>query len=619
VLELLDAGIDVYTTLNVQHVESLNDVVAQITGVRVRETVPDSVLDAPTRSSSSTSPPEELLAAAAEGKVYLPEQAERAAEHFFSGQPARAARAGAAAHRAARRRGRARVPRGARRRDDLARGRAHPRVRGAGAELGRLIRAAARMAPACAAPWVAAYVEAVERCDGSRAPRAHLRLAESLGGEVVRLEGPSVVEALLSTRASTTSRGSSSASRRTRACATGCAARCSTRSCAAAGHRRPRDRRRRIIARHAAQLVDGSAYVLLAENGSLREDARHPEAPGLDQKELGVARWCLEHGQMAGLGTDTLPGSRILAMPLRVGESILGVLALEPHGPAPPRGEQREFLDAFCRQAAFAFERNRLVDEAQTAALRARTEEVRSALLSAVSHDLRTPLAIITGTATALRDDTELDAGTRTELVESICDEAERLERLVSNLLDMTRLAAGTIALKREWVPMVEVVGSALSRLESRLGDRPIVVDLPVDLPLVSLDPVLFEQAFVNLFENAVKYTPAGSPIEVHARLEGETTRRLVIEIDDRGPGLVPGTEESIFEKFYRGAHVGVAGVGLGLPICRAILDAHGGRLDARNRPGGGASFRMVLPLTGAAPTLGPADPDPEPAGGTDD
>jgi two-component system sensor histidine kinase KdpD len=375
-----------------------------------------------------------------------------------------------------------------------------------------------------------------------------------------------------------------------------------------------------VVCRRASEVFAAQVHVLRpGADGAVEPSGSAPPGAMLDPKELGVARWCLEHGQMAGLGTDTLPGSRILAMPLRVGESILGVLALEPHGPAPPRGEQREFLDAFCRQAAFAFERNRLVDEAQTAALRARTEEVRSALLSAVSHDLRTPLAIITGTATALRDDTELDAGTRTELVESICDEAERLERLVSNLLDMTRLAAGTIALKREWVPMVEVVGSALSRLESRLGDRPIVVDLPVDLPLVSLDPVLFEQAFVNLFENAVKYTPAGSPIEVHARLEGETTRRLVIEIDDRGPGLVPGTEESIFEKFYRGAHVGVAGVGLGLPICRAILDAHGGRLDARNRPGGGASFRMVLPLTGAAPTLGPADPDPEPAGGTDD
>jgi two-component system sensor histidine kinase KdpD len=269
--------------------------------------------------------------------------------------------------------------------------------------------------------------------------------------------------------------------------------------------------------------------------------------------------------------------------------------------------EQRAFLDAFIRQATLAIERARLSEEAKASALRARAEEMRSSLLSAVSHDLRTPLAAITGAGTALRDDQgKLGHAQRAELLETICAESERMERLIGNLLDMMRLESGGLALKREWVPIEEVVGSALTRLEPRLDGRQVLLDLPEDLPLVSMDPVLFEQVFVNLLDNALKYTPAGSPIEVRAHTRDNL---LEIEIADRGPGIRPGDEALVFEKFWRGAHPGVGGVGLGLPICRGIVQAHGGVISAENRETGGALFKISLPLADVPPsTMVPVD-----------
>jgi two-component system, OmpR family, sensor histidine kinase KdpD len=267
--------------------------------------------------------------------------------------------------------------------------------------------------------------------------------------------------------------------------------------------------------------------------------------------------------------------------------------------------DQRAFLDVFSRQVAAAFERVRLADEARGAALRAKTEEMRSSLLSAVSHDLRTPLASITGAATSLRDDDHLPAGTRAELVESIVVEAERLERLVHNLLDMTRLASGDLALHRDWVPLDEVIGSALTRLEARLQDRAIAVSIASDVPLLLVDPVLFEQVFVNLLENAEKYTPQGSRIDIRGRREGDL---VVIEVSDQGPGLPQGAEARVFEKFFRGPHQGVSGAGLGLPICKGIVEAHGGAIRAANRPEGGATFHIVLPSGGTPPSMAPAE-----------
>jgi two-component system sensor histidine kinase KdpD len=232
-------------------------------------------------------------------------------------------------------------------------------------------------------------------------------------------------------------------------------------------------------------------------------------------------------------------------------------------------------------------------------------EAMRSALLSTVSHDLRTPLAAITGAATTLRDaSAELTPGQRTELLDAICEEAERLERLVSNLLEMTRVEAGALQVKRDWVPLEEIVGSALARVEPLLGHRSLTTDLPATLPLVSVDPVLLEHVFVNLIENAAKYSPAGAPIDVSARVAHGAVEAAVA---DRGPGIPEAETERLFEKFTRGPHPGVPGAGLGLAICRGVVEAHGGTLSYENRSGGGALFRIRLPLTGgAAPSIKP-------------
>lgn len=239
-------------------------------------------------------------------------------------------------------------------------------------------------------------------------------------------------------------------------------------------------------------------------------------------------------------------------------------------------------------------QRQRLAKAAEEASLRARTEQMRSALLSAVSHDLRTPLAAITGAASALCDTTaSMPEAERAELVGSISEEAERMERMVGNLLDMTRLESGALEPKREWVPIDELAGSALGRLEAKLAGRPVKVTLEPGLPLLFVDPVVFEQVFVNLLENAAKYTPAGSAIDVSARADGAD---VVLEVSDRGPGLPPGAGDRVFEKFFRGRHSGVPGAGLGLPICKGIVEVHGGRITAFDRDGGGATFRVAMP-----------------------
>lgn len=243
-----------------------------------------------------------------------------------------------------------------------------------------------------------------------------------------------------------------------------------------------------------------------------------------------------------------------------------------------------------------------LAETARSSELKAQTEEMRSSLLSAVSHDLRTPLAAITGAATTLKDrGAALEPGTRDELVDAICVEAERLERLVANLLDMSRLQSGVLQVKREWVPLEEVVGAALGFVERQLGTRPVRTTLPPELPLVPVDPVLLEQVFRNLLDNVAKYTPAGTPVEISARAV-ESAVEVVVE--DEGPGLTPGTEEKVFEKFYRGAHPGTQGAGLGLAICKGIVEAHGGTLRASAGAKGGARFTLTLPLVGVAPVV---------------
>ncbi len=347
-----------------------------------------------------------------------------------------------------------------------------------------------------------------------------------------------------------------------------------------------------VVARQAALVFGRAAFVLRPNRQSeLEVVARHPERAALGDLERNPP-----------------PGVHVPSAPIAMRDRQLGVLLLEYASSSPLRAEQIELLHAFASQAALAFERARLADEAQAAALRAETEQMRGTLLSAVSHDLRTPLASITGAASALRDDAALGAKDRRELSETICEEAERLERLVANLLDMTRIESGAVVLKREWVPLEEMVGSAFTRLENKLGQRPIRIELPADLPLLFVDPLLLEQVFVNLLENAAKYTPPGSPIDVKAAVQAE---QVSVEVLDRGPGLPSGAEERLFEKFYRGTHVGVRGIGLGLAICRWIIRAHSGEIRAYPREGGGAVFRLTIPLTKPLPALTPEVEEP--------
>lgn len=770
VLDLLDAGIDVFTTVNVQHVESLNDVISQITQVQVRETVPDSLFERADEIELIDVSPEQLLQRLQAGKVYFPDQATRAASHFFKRGNLLALRELALRQTAEHVESDVqeyRVEHGV-----SATWATSERVLvsvGPSPGSARIVRAGRRMAAGLRAPLVAAYVEAPGRVPLSETDRtrleANLRLAESLGAQVVRLSGNDVAGPLLAyarthnvtrivigkptharlrdwlhgslldavVRASgdidvhvisgdvasdSGERPSSPPARASRLhplpylMAAGLVALTtalamlvralypvpdlemlyllavmvaatflgsgpsifaaalsvgaydfffvspyftltvdsspyvltfgmmfgvgySLSALTARLRRQEQDAVARearasalyalsgslgallepgeaapIVARQAADAFAGAgaAVIVPDENGVLRVLGAHPSEVTPGPTELGVAKWVLEHRKPGGLGTDTLPGSRALCVPLAVGSEPLGALALFPALGGVLSNDQRSFLEAFARQASFAFERARLARQARDAALRVRTEELRNALLSAVSHDLRTPLAAITGAATSLRDDAGLSSATRGDLLESICEEAERLERLVANLLDMTRLEAGGVSPKREWVPLDEIIGAALTRLESKLRDRVVTTTIEDNLPLLSVDPVLMQQLFLNLLENATKYSTPGTPLELEAHVENSD---VLIEVRDRGPGLGENAER-IFEKFFRGAHAGIGGVGLGLAICRGIVEAHGGTLTADNRPTGGAVFRIRLPRGPEAPRTVPESSEPE-------
>jgi two-component system, OmpR family, sensor histidine kinase KdpD len=362
-----------------------------------------------------------------------------------------------------------------------------------------------------------------------------------------------------------------------------------------------------VAVRMASQVFVAKAWVLAAQKDAAPTLAAAYPLVGavLDDRELAVARWVLAHGRPAGRGTDTLPEAPALAVPIiAAGSDPVAALVLRVEPAAALDADQRSFLESFTRQIALALSRADLDERARQADLRARTEEMRSGLLSAVSHDLRTPLASITGAATTLRDRAALDPGTRAELLATICEESDRLTRLVSNLLDMTRLESGTVEVDREWLPAEEVIGAALTRTEALLGDRPVNIEISPDLPQVNVDPVLVEQLLVNLLENAVKHTPAGSGVDVRAT-RADAGTGVNLEIADSGPGIAPGEEERIFERFYRGAGSRPPGAGLGLAICRAIARAHGATLRASNRPGGGAVFRLGLPVEGSPPAAG--------------
>jgi two-component system sensor histidine kinase KdpD len=762
-MELLEAGIEVHTTLNVQHVESLNDVVAQITHVRVRETVPDAVVERADEIELVDVPPEVVLERLREGKVYVVEQAERAAGHFFKEGNLHALRE--LALRLTAERVDAEVEAWRRQQGIESTWAARDRIMvcvSPSPSSARLIRASRRMAAALHAPWIAAYVEPsgpsrLRESDRARLAQ-NLRLAESLGGEVVVVSGdraadallelakrrnvtrivagkptharwrdfvfgslldqlirgsgdvdvhviagapdeqpsdtaapvkrpldifeyvkavvpvaiaalvsffvfrhvdladvamlflvaiavtaaffgrgPSIVAALLSVAAfdfffiepyltfavdefkhiitfvvmfcagvlisaitERTKRQSVAAREREHRTA---ALYALTRALAGA---RDASAIAKVTATHVRDVFESNAVLLVADDRtpSLLA-APSPGEVELTDADRTVARWVLEHGRAAGRGLDTLPGARIIGTPLLAGGEAVGVLALLPEpetrfdDPA-----QRHLLATFVAQIALALERALLAEDAKKAELRAEAEEMRSSLLSSVSHDLRTPIATVFGTASTLLDTGDsLAPAEREELTTQIRDETARLGRLVQNLLDMTRVEAGGLEVKKEWVPIEELVGVALNRFEGSLQDRDVRTDVPSEV-LAPVDPVLFEQVLVNLLENAIKHTPAKTPIEITARAEEGT---VVLEVADRGPGIPPGTEARIFEKFVRG-DAGRGGVGLGLAICRGIVQAHGGSIEVENRTGGGALFRVTLPVEGEPPRL-PSDP----------
>jgi two-component system sensor histidine kinase KdpD len=352
-----------------------------------------------------------------------------------------------------------------------------------------------------------------------------------------------------------------------------------------------------IATAHVAEVFDASVVAMTPDqDGRLIAEAGNVTTFPLTGRERGVAQWVFDLGRIAGMGTDTLPGAEAIYVPLNATRGALGVFGVHPNKAGRTLSmEQLHLLEAFASQAALAIESDRFADEAQNAKLNADIEKSRSALLSSVSHDLRTPLAAICGAASSLREDKDrLDSKAKDELLDSINDEANRLARLVSNLLEMTKLEAGA-HVNKEMCPVEEVIGSALGRIENTLKDHPVKTSLPSDLPLIPMDVLLMEQVFLNLLENATKYTAAGAGIDISASVNGASIK---IEVADHGPGIVPGDEKRIFEKFYRSnGQTTVSGAGLGLAISRAIVEAHGGVISAENRTGGGAVFRLSLPL----------------------
>jgi two-component system sensor histidine kinase KdpD len=761
VIELVESGMSVYTTLNVQHLDSLNDVVAQVTGVAVRETLPDSVFDRADEIELVDLPVDELLGRLSEGKVYIPDQARRAVGNFFRPGNLIALREMALRRTADRVDAQMRTYR-----LDHAIQPTWPVAERLIVSIGpspfsaKLIRAAKRIAERLRAEWIVVFVEtpafASAPPDARDRVLSSLRLAEQLGAETVTLNGDRVADTLLryartrnvskivigkqqaplwkrllrgsvldelieasgdieihavsgepgpplrvapviapfarrspkeylfaaamigaSTVLSVALRSilnpvslvmvyllgivaiAMRSSRRIAFLASLVSVAVFDFFCVPpyldfavsdyeyiftfvvmlvvavtistltirirmqAAHAVDREARTQALYRLTKELtghhrafdaariatditreVFGCPVVIFMtdDSGKVSFSRRTTDDLPVPRSEMGVAQWSFDHKQRAGKGTDTLPGSTALYLPLRGSRHVLGVMAVLPGTPASTSPEQIHLLEVFATQIALAMERSRIAAEAREAKLRVETEQMRNSLLSAVSHDLRTPLASITGAASGLLSHgNQLDPVTQRELLESIEQEAQRLSRLVNNLLEMTRLESGAVEVRRDWHSLEEIAGAAFHRLEPTLGKRPIRVDMPAELPLVSVDDVLIEQVFVNLLENAAKYTPEGSEIVVTAIAQGGD---VIIEVGDRGPGFAPGDEKRVWEKFYRGPVQGVRGVGLGLAICRAIVMAHGGKIEAENRPGGGALFRVILPTGGQPPRV---------------
>ena len=754
VVELPDSGINVYTTLNIQHLESLNDIVARITGTLVRETIPDSVLDRVSDIEVIDLPPEELLKRLKEGKVYIPEQAERAIEKFFRKGNLTALRE-------------MMMRRAAERVDDQMRAymrtESIPGPWAAGERLlvcispgtlsERLVRTARRLADELNAKWYAVYVETPDEVKLSQEKRDRiadmLQLAEELGARSVSLPGRSVSEVVLgyARRHNVTKiivgkplrphwqeliRGSvvdelihasggidmymvTSEAEPVKpnlpedwrphqpwpryiwatllaAAATGMSSLVSpfispvnlviiyllavvlaaiylgrgpailtsilsvaafdfffitprfsmavsdteylltfvgllavgliishltslVREQSEAAQSREAqtvalyelgkdltvtakltDIAKTVIAQISQTFGREVAIFLPEEHGPLKVYAASPGLTVVDN-ELAVADWSFQRGQAAGRGTDTLPDASMRYQPLRTTRGVVGVLGVRPMDSGHYlTHDQRRTLDTFANQVAMAIERARLAEQARQAEILEITDKLQSALLNSISHDLRTPLVSITGALSSLADDAlNLDETARRSLVDTAQEEADRLNRLVGNLLDMTRLEAGAVRIHKDLCDVQDVIGSALEQLNSRLEKHPVEIDASSELPNISMDFILISRVLVNVIDNAIKYSPPEAPIEIHAQA---ANNYMEIAVADRGPGIPKEDLTRIFDKFYRVQRPdNVTGTGLGLAISKGIIEAHGGFMAAENRPDGGAIIMLALPI----------------------
>jgi len=762
--ELLAAGIDVYTTLNIQHVESLNDVVARITRIRIRETVPDSIIDNADDVEVVDLTPNDLIQRLKEGKVYVPEHAERAIRHYFQPGNLTALRE-LALRRTAQRVDEQMV--------DYMRAHAIQGPWAAGERIlvgvnedpscPALIRYARRLADRLHAPWSAIHIETSRtlRLGNEQRDRIAecLRLAERLGGEALTVPGQNVAEGMVDyartnnfthlviaksrrprwsewLRGSTTHRlirqagdlsvhviaerreaSLSSPDEKPRtepvrpslpavdakpyvgatalvgvtlgiglalqqllgvynialvfltavlASAVAYGLWPSLFAClisvlaynffflppvhtftiadpenvvalivfaivaVIASNLTARVRAQAVTARQRAMTTEdlylfarklaaavtlddllwATAFqvasmlkvrvvLLLPQGDAVAVQAAYPPEDTLDDADLAAAKWCWQHDQPAGRGADTLPGAKRLFLPMHTGRGTVGVVGLDSDRPGPLLSpDQRRLFNALADQAALAIERIGLAQDVERAQIAVETEQFRSALLTSISHDLRTPLASVLGSATSLRNYRHsLDEAAQDELIATIQEEAERLNRFIANLLDMTRLEAGAVQPQSDLIDLGDIVGSALQRAAKVVAKHRASVDLAADLPMLRLDPVLFEQVLFNLLDNAAKYAPAGTEIGLNARREGNV---VWLQVIDEGRGIPADDLERIFDKFYR---VQVAdnrrvGTGLGLAICKGFVEAMGGTIAAGNRRDGhGAVFTIAFPL----------------------
>jgi two-component system sensor histidine kinase KdpD len=351
-----------------------------------------------------------------------------------------------------------------------------------------------------------------------------------------------------------------------------------------------------IIISRIGQAFGREVAIFLPENGRIHPFASSPDYHP-DENELAVAAWAFEHDQPAGRGTDTLPAASIRCHPLRTSNGLVGVLGVHPKEAGSfLTPEQRQTLAAFANQAALAIEGASLAEQARQAELLQTAEKLQTALLNSISHDLRTPLVSITGALSALDDnDGELDETSRSALIQNARGEADRLNRLVGNLLSMTRIESGAIKLHLEPGDIQDLIGSALEQLGARIEKHNVKVSVPMDFPLVPMDFTLMVQVVVNLLENAVKYSPENSLIEISSTLDGAKIR---IQVADRGAGIPPEDLTRVFDKFYRVQRPeSVSGTGLGLSISKGIIEVHHGCISANAREGGGTIITIELPL----------------------